>query len=280
MKAKYHFILIVLFILVVGCTQFPDANQEERQRLFLDLWESDSVESCNIIMDQIVDLGPDRHFRGESKIRTSTNPSAYYNNFMISCVGGVAVRENNQALCSDDTIARQVCETQTELMYDEQETPPVEQKFDEESFSFCMNEFKKSCLFSFVSKANPKTTFEIDCNSYEDNSKKLCLRSLAIGEDNPERCLDIPDQSDLISCMRWFAFRTNEPYLCEYGEDERITKCKEDLELVRNNDINTCDGSDAFCPLEFAVYNKDYSLCSRYRNHGKFINDICDSFTK
>jgi hypothetical protein len=289
MKAVYIVGLIVLLsFVIVGCTQFPDANQEERQRFFLDLWEADSVESCNTLMDQIVSLGPDNHFRGASNIRTSTYPSAYYNNFMVSCVGGVAVKKNNQALCSDDNIARQVCERQIEIMYDDQGTPLVEQKFDEETIYFCMYEFEKSCLFSFISKANPQTTFEIDCNSYEGSRKRLCLRSLAIGKDDPERCLDIPDQSDLINCMHYFAFRKNDLSFCEHGKDERITECKEALEFLRNNHVTKCDGldrffgtsADAFCPLAFAVYNQDSSLCSRYRNHGNYINDICESFTK
>jgi len=267
-------LLITLGILFKSGWINLDFHKQEREELLSELTEVDTIEKCKSISEKIVKLGP--ICSGDICMPSGQ----FYRDYMISCIISIAVRQNNQNLCLDKKTNEDMCVEWVKL---------AEFPFDEPSPE-CVRFVEKECLLRFLSKPTPETTITIDCNSFEeDYEKDDCFKFLATAKLDPDVCLNISSIHSQGKCMNYFAFRNNDISLCNYGRDWQIKGCKEALDILRNNDISICEEIGHFyestpgkesCYLGFAIFNRDPSICSRYKDKGPFIDDVCERYTK
>jgi len=295
MKKTHILFLFVVVLIIVGCARYEDVNQYEREQLFLELWEAKTVDECHSIMNRIVELGP----ACQTSIRNITEcayPSSWYQDMMISCISTIAVKQNNQQLCEDEEVVKNLCNRWPEVVKEERQAVPktgadiessTPAQKSESMIFVCSENAKVTCLFSFISKANPNTDIEIDCDSYEQKQRDECYWALAAGLNNQELCNKISYGYGVAQCHHYFAFREHDISLCERGHKDKWEECMQAFEILENKDYNVCENidnfygssSEAICRVGFAIYNQDSSICSYYRKDGWFVNKMCERYT-
>ncbi|MDI3544066.1 MAG: hypothetical protein PWQ28_347 [Candidatus Woesearchaeota archaeon] len=273
-------IILILVVSLIIKNKNPDTHKQERERLLAELNEADTIEECKSISEQIVKLGPEcsKSFNTWSCM----DLGQFYRHYMISCISSIAVRQDNQDLCSNKEINEEMCVRWAEL---------AEFDFDEPSPE-CVNFVEEECLLAFISKSKENTTINIDCNSFEEEHKRdECFGLLATANLDPEICLNISNDVFQGRCMHYFAFRNNDEALCNYGDDWEIRECKETLDILRNEDVSICENIDLSyylssgkegCYLAFAIFNRDSTICPDYRGTGPFIHkeNVCERYAR
>lgn len=271
-------ILLVSVILFINKNRNPDTHKQEREKLLLELNEIDTIDNCKFISEQIVNLGPDCSKSFNTWL--CMDLGQFYRNYMISCISSIAIRQNNQDLCLNREINEEMCVKWEEL---------AEFTFDEPSPE-CVDFVEEECLLAFISKSTEDTTINIDCKSFEEDYKREdCFEFLATAKLDPKICLNITSDFSQGQCMNYFAFRNNDDSLCDYGRDWQILGCKEALDILRNEDISICENIDHFydsspgkdsCYLGFAIFNRNQTICSEYKNNGLFIDNLCERYAR
>lgn len=134
-----------------------EKNDKKREKLYIQRNEANSFEQCEDISNKILKLGPECSISFDSLL--CIGPEQFYLNGMASCIGNLAVKQNNQSLCSNKKINTEVC---------------MKDKFFKSrmSLSECLDSVEEICLLEFVSKANRNTIIDVDCNSFKENYNK------------------------------------------------------------------------------------------------------------
>lgn len=261
--------MISLIFLIINSNSYK--NQRKNQ-LRLKLTEAKDVEECKYISEKIVELGPECYRSFGTWHCTNL---VYYSRDMISCISSVAVSQNNQSLCSNNELNKEICVKSAELFRESSSGFG----FDIANFSFtesqeCINSVEKSCILSFASKANSNTDVTLECDLYEEGLKKdgcFWLRSTL--EQNPELCLMISNELERSWCLYYFAFKNHNKTLCDYCTESEKKDCESDYDFIEKIDeISDCDNYDSTissgddeCYLAFAIYNNDSAVCSKYK---------------
>lgn len=292
MNKKILIFCFILLVLVSGCTPYIDVNKEEREELMSMLLKADNIDECKSISEKIIELGPECSPMGYNYIGCA-DLEQFYTFYMTYCIGSIAAKKNNQSLCLDNKTNEEICVRYNELMGE-----LYEFDFGEPSQKF-IKSIEKSCLLRFLTHATLNTTITIDCNSfitpvyrngtfshYYDGAREDCFRFLATAKQDPNICLNISNKNVRGRCMYYFAFRNHNKTLCNYSMNTK--GCEEEYNFIEKIDeISDCDtvSSNIFrtwvesCYLDFAIYNRDPSICSKY-DKGPFIDRICERYTR
>ncbi len=271
-------VFILFFTLILINSIISKIHKEERKKLFSELIVAESIDECKSISEQIIKVGP------QCSGYVCVNSGEFYRDYVPGCISSIAVRQNNQDLCSDEKTNEEIDRRWGELV-----GFPSDKL--EEFLSEGINLVEETCLLAFISKAQRDTTINIDCNLFESDSKKdECFGFLATAKLNPKICLNISSNYSQGQCMNYFAFRNNDISLCDYGTDWQINACKEALNILRNNNSMICEKIDSFydssskeeCYLGFAIFNKDSSLCPEYADGEYFLETAgtCERYTR
>jgi hypothetical protein len=271
--------IIVLVIIVTGIffvyVKSNDPDKQEREKLRLELKNANNIDECKNITEKIIKLKPE--YSGDSWIEQDQ----FYGNYVAGCISGIAIKQNNQALCSDKKTNEEICTRAFEVMGF---------SLDEHSAEICINEREKDCLLGFLKKAEKDTIVNVDCSLFgETYDKDECFEYLATVKLDPNICLEISSDFNRKDCMHYFAFRENDIALCDYGDDSSIKACKESLNILNSENISNCKNikfpdcglsPKLDCYFRFAIFNKDLSVCSKYKGNGPFYNDRCERYAK
>lgn len=281
---------IIIIILVLICVfvifgyktniigdKNPDIHAKEREKLSLELTTANSIDECKIISEQIVKLGPQCSRSFETWM--CFDLGQFYRDYMVSCISNMAIKENNQKLCINQSVNEEICIRWAEL---------ADFPFDEPSKE-CLYFVEKECIFSLASDSD--IDVELNCDSYEeDYERDECFSLLATTIQDSNICLNISNEYSQSDCMYYFALRNHDFSLCQYGVEGQKKDCEDVLNLIKNlDDSNECANVDSLhgsspgdkeCYLAYAIYNKDSTLCSKYKGRGPFINNICERYTK
>lgn len=119
----------------------PDTNEDERAKLFLKLVNADSISSCFSIAHDMANLGPSCSESFGSFL--CHNSGQEYRDYMISCIGNLAVRQGKKELCADGDLTDTICKEWGKLMLTQENL-----KLDEPSPE-CVKFIRDSCILSF-----------------------------------------------------------------------------------------------------------------------------------
>lgn len=266
------FIILSLFpVFTRNRVRYSSADYDEKIKpLLLEMDQANTIHECKRISKQILKLGAEcsLSFNKQICIRGS--------DYTGLCNGKVAAKQNNQNLCFNKIRNIGICIKQGLLSI--------------MGLPSCIDYVEKECFFEFISEANENTKIDIDCNSFEESSQKDdCFNFLATAKLDAKICLNISNDYSIGKCMNYFAFRENDESLCNYGRDWQIRDCKEALDVLRKNDISICEGINSFygespgresCYLGFAIFKKDSTICSKFRNKGPFVDNVCERYTR